>query len=235
MNQNRTVSVFVDESGNFGDIEDPARYCIVTVVIHDQSIDISRQIAELDKANEDLGLDPSTFIFHTAPLIRQDGVFAAMSRKMRARILDRMLTFVRHTEFRFASFSVDTDFFDDSEKANQRLAADLIGFVSRQCRGLLATDEIKIYYDAGQKAVTKILADAFEEQSLGLHVSFSQGVEHLKYKMLQVADLLCTLDLIALRIKDGTGLNLAEKRFFSSPRILRRNIFKIIEPKRIVM
>ena len=54
----RLLSVFVDESGNFGDPDDPARYCIVTLVLHDQSVDISRFVSELDRANYDLGLDP---------------------------------------------------------------------------------------------------------------------------------------------------------------------------------
>ena len=57
----RLLSVFVDESGNFGDPDDPARYCIVTLVLHDQSVDISRFVSELDRANYDLGLDPDMF------------------------------------------------------------------------------------------------------------------------------------------------------------------------------
>ena len=78
-----------------------------------------------------------------------------------------------------------------------------------------------------------MLTSAFDSSRLKVNISFSQGVDHLRYKMLQVADLVCTLDLIAMRIKDGAGLNLAEQRFFGNPRILRRNIFKIISPKRI--
>ena len=231
--KNKIISVFIDESGNFGDLKDPARYCIVTLVLHDQSIDITRQIAELDRANEDLGLDPEHFIFHTAPLIRQDGAFVAMSRRMRARILDRMLTFVRHADFRFTSFSIDTRFLDDESQITDKLSARLAEFAAESCAGLTAGDTIKVYYDAGQKTVTKMLSAAFDRNRLGVDVVFSQGVEHSKYKMLQVADLICTLELMALRIKDGTGLNIAEKRFFGNPRILRRNIFKIIEHKRI--
>ena len=233
MEKNKVISVFIYESGNFGDLSDPARYCIVTLVLHDQSADISRQIKELDKANADLGLDPSNFIFHTAPLIRQDGIFAAMSRRMRARILDRMLTFVRHVDFRFASFVVDTQFLDSESQICDKLSHQLSEFAVKCCSGLSAEDTIKVYYDAGQKAVTKMLARAFDYDRLKVNVSFSQGVEHLRYKMLQVADLVCTLDLIAMRIKNGAGLNLAEQRFFGNPRILRRNIFKIISPKRI--
>ena len=101
INKDRVLSVFVDESGNFGDPHDPARHCIVTLVLHDQAFDISRYVEDLDRANDDLGLDPEVFQFHTAPLIRQDDEYAAMSRRMRGRILDRMLTFVRNVDFKY--------------------------------------------------------------------------------------------------------------------------------------
>jgi len=44
---------------------------IVTLLLHDQGVDISRAVRDLNRANEDLGLDPETFRFHSMPLIRQ--------------------------------------------------------------------------------------------------------------------------------------------------------------------
>ena len=38
MNDQNILSVFVDESGNFGDPDDLARYCIVTLVFQRQSL-----------------------------------------------------------------------------------------------------------------------------------------------------------------------------------------------------
>ena len=99
MSDQNILSVFVDESGNFGDPDDSARYCIVTLVFHNQSAEITRFIKELNQANYDLGIDPETFQFHMGPLIRQEDEYAAMSRPMRGRILDRMMTFVRKVEF----------------------------------------------------------------------------------------------------------------------------------------
>ena len=95
MSNQNILSVFVDESGNFGDPDDPARYCIVTLVFHDQTADISQYVKELNRSNYDHGLDSDSFRFHMGPLIRQEDEYAAMSRRMRGKILDRMMTFVR--------------------------------------------------------------------------------------------------------------------------------------------
>ena len=42
----RELSVFVDESGDFGDYEKHAPYYIITMILHDQSVDISAEIIE---------------------------------------------------------------------------------------------------------------------------------------------------------------------------------------------
>ena len=37
----KILSVFIDESGDFGFIKDASKYYLITLVFHDQSIDIS--------------------------------------------------------------------------------------------------------------------------------------------------------------------------------------------------
>ena len=128
MKNSKTISIFVDESGNFGDLSDPARYCIIAFVIHDAFSDISRFGEDLDRAYSDLGLDPSTFLFHTAPLIRQEGVFFAMNRRMRGRILERMLTFVRRVDFRYRCFCLDTKFANSADQIFERLKVQIGNF-----------------------------------------------------------------------------------------------------------
>ena len=43
----KELSIFVDESGDFGDYEVYSPYYIITLVFHDQSIDISENILRL--------------------------------------------------------------------------------------------------------------------------------------------------------------------------------------------
>ena len=51
--------------------------------------------------------------------------------------------------------------------------------------------------------------------------------------MLQVADFVCTVKLIGLRLAAGLALNLSEQKFFGSPRTFERNILRKIKAKEI--
>ena len=46
----KELSIFVDESGDFGEYEKHAPYYIVTMIFHDQTIDISDNINLLNKS-----------------------------------------------------------------------------------------------------------------------------------------------------------------------------------------
>ena len=64
-------------------------------------------------------------------------------------------------------------------------------------------------------------------------VTFVQGARQEHYKLLQVADLICTVHLIELRLSRGLPLNRAEQRFFGGPRDFKRNVLKKLKPKEI--
>ena len=46
MSVDRILSVFVDESGDFGEVKDRSSYYLVTLVFHDQPFDITEGIDE---------------------------------------------------------------------------------------------------------------------------------------------------------------------------------------------
>ncbi len=51
------LSIFVDESGDFGEYSPHSPYYIVTMVIHDQEKDIAPQIQKLDEEIQSLGYE----------------------------------------------------------------------------------------------------------------------------------------------------------------------------------
>lgn len=232
MSDQNILSVFVDESGNFGDPDDPARYCIVTLVFHDQNSDISRYVQELDRANYDLGLDPESFRFHMGPLIRQEDEYAAMSRPMRGKILDRMMTFVRKVDFRYHCVGVDTKFINNPQQIFDRLKKQLEEFIGQNRPLFESIEKVKVYYDAGQKPVSRLLDETFTD-NVSCRLEFAQGVRQDLYKLLQVADLICTARLIEVRLLDGGTLTRSENRFFGGQRDFQRNILKRVKRKEI--
>lgn len=64
----RTLSIFIDESGDFGAYEEHSPYYIVSVVLHNQNIDISEDIDKLENYLSDI---QERRVIHTGPLIRR--------------------------------------------------------------------------------------------------------------------------------------------------------------------
>ena len=62
------VSVFMDESGDFGPYSPHSPYYIITLLFHDQSKDISSQVEHLRIHVTEMGFDANHAI-HSAPLI----------------------------------------------------------------------------------------------------------------------------------------------------------------------
>ena len=87
----RTLCIYVDESGNFGDVRDSSRYCMVTLVFQDETAKNAVLAREYGDAIFRLGADPESMVFHAAPLIRQEDQFSAMSRNMRGKLFYQMI------------------------------------------------------------------------------------------------------------------------------------------------
>ena len=65
------LSIFIDESGDFGTYDIRSPYYIITMVFHDQSCDISEPIAKLRRDLSNLRIDPDHSV-HTGPIIRRE-------------------------------------------------------------------------------------------------------------------------------------------------------------------
>ena len=115
----RTLCAYVDETGNFNDVRDSSRYCMVSFVFQEETAANTALDREYCDAIFRLGADPESMVFHSAPLIRQEDQFSAMSRNMRGKLFYQMLSFVRKSNFRFHCFFADSRFvMQRSQKAS---------------------------------------------------------------------------------------------------------------------
>lgn len=226
-----SISIFVDESGNFGDTRDHSRYCLVTFVFRDDADDNAEQEREYRHGIAQLGMDPDAMMFHAGPVIRQEEQFSAMSRHLRGKIFYQMLSYVRKSNIRYNTFIVDTKFVSSEEQIVSRLKNDVKEFFRRN-PGLLDGDcRINVYYDAGQKGVTKILFGL--QEVYGSRVVFIEGVQQRQYHLLQVADFICMVKLMERRLAEGIAFNNSETRFFGSPRDFKRNVLRKVLLKEV--
>ena len=69
----KILSVFIDESGDFGKYDSKSPFYYVSMVLHDQSIDISSEIENLEKRVASYGF-PNHAI-HVGPIIRREKIY----------------------------------------------------------------------------------------------------------------------------------------------------------------
>ena len=62
-------------------------------------------------------------------------------------------------------------------------------------------DKIIIYYDNGQNLITKTINASFAIS--GLNYEFKKEVQPGSYRLFQVADLICTLELLRIKTERG--------------------------------
>ena len=68
----KVLSIFIDESGRFQYPDDKSRFYIISMVMHDQSVSIGKEVLNLEQGFRSLHL--SNLCFHAGPLIRQEKI-----------------------------------------------------------------------------------------------------------------------------------------------------------------
>ena len=91
----RELSVFCDESGDFGALSNHSPRYIISLVLHDQSHSISDQAGVFQQRLRDRQLEGYVPI-HTAPLIRRESPYKGLSGSTRASLFDVLFSFFRH-------------------------------------------------------------------------------------------------------------------------------------------
>ena len=87
MKGDKILSVFFDESGMFKYPDSDSRFYIVGLVFHDQDVDITPLVRQMDRSADELGLDTEVFTFHAGPIIRQEKGYEVNAANLRTGLL----------------------------------------------------------------------------------------------------------------------------------------------------
>lgn len=221
----KELSIFIDESGDFGEYSVHSPYYIITMVFHDQGEDIQPAIARLNKELSYLHLD--NICIHTGPIIRKEEIYADMLIDERRRIFNKIVSFIRQINIRYKCFHIEKKHISDVVEASGKLSKQISQFVRDNYEEFLSYDEVKLYYDNGQVEVSKILSSVFNAL---LPNPIFRKVMPKEYKLFQVADLLCTMDLVRLKIENNL-FSKSELLFFGNIRDLKKNYLKPLGKK----
>lgn len=215
----RELSVFVDESGDLGG---ESRYYLLALVFHDQRDDLSRTIGlyERDLVNRGLKDIP----LHLNPLLRANDSYSEMPVRLRATYLASFSTFAQHSSFVYHVFSYRKDQFTDSSELGSRMRRDLVDFLFDNIEWLQNFDVVKIYYDDGQSLVTRALHGGFE-CVLAREAVVYRDARPADYRMLQVADYVCGVELASLKYDRGEE-SATDRLFFGTRRDFVRTFLR---------
>jgi len=223
----RELSIFIDESGDFGSYSPHSPYYLVTLVFHDQSIDIAPRLQQMRASMRMRGLPDYTV--HAGPLIRREDEYRNDMIPRRRSVFNSLFHFVRALDITYATVTVDKRHLPDESALPDKLSKQLSMFLLEHMELFSAFDNVIVYYDHGQIELTTILFSAFNK--LLPHVTFRK-VNPADYKLFQAADMICTLELLALKAANKT-LSRSELAFFGSVKELQKSYLRAIQKKRI--
>ncbi|MBQ8985501.1 DUF3800 domain-containing protein [Candidatus Saccharibacteria bacterium] len=221
----KELSIFIDESGDFGDYDPKAPFYIIGMVLHDQRKNINEPIRYLDSGLKQIGFTRNCI--HLGPLIRRENEYVHMTIEERIKVLRRMMNFVSRVDFMYKSFVVEKKHLESEAELAARLAKQVANFIRQHYPYFLAYDKVKIYYDNGQVEITKIIISIFT--TLFDNTELKKAYQK-DYKMSQVADLVCTATLTELKMADKS-LSRSERHILGTDRDINKNLLKPLKRK----
>lgn len=221
----KELSIFIDESGDFGKYDYRCPYYIIAMVMHDQSHDITAELEKLERELDYIGYH--NHCIHAGPIIRQEQEYRFESLEVRQKIMKKMMSFLRQIDIKYKTIYIEKKHISDDVEATGKLSKQLSLFLRDNIEIFASYDTVKVYYDNGQIELNKILSSVFN--------IFLDNVEFRKvipsdYRLFQIADLICTLQLLELKC-DNRVLSHSEKLFFENDRTLKKNYFKPLKQK----
>ena len=215
----KELSIFVDESG---DRAGQSRYYLLTLVLHDQSKSIVEKVMKYEDSLAYKNL-PNT-PFHSEPLLNGRGEYRNLSIESRKKLLYSFNVLAQRLPISYKTFIYKRSEFLDASVLSIRMKRDISNLLFDNLGFFQHFDEVKVYYDNGQDIVRRALED-----SIGFVLS--AGVVQLRktsmtdYRLEQIADYFCTIELAAVKYdahEDGATYN----KFFGGVGSFKKNWLK---------
>lgn len=192
----RELSIFVDESGSQSG---HSKYCLVTLLMHDQGEPVSPLIARYEDDLRAKGLPDLPF--HASPLMNGHDDYESLDLGCRKRLLAAFEGFVRGVPCSYKAFSYRRSEVDAPELFIARFKRDLVVFLTDNLECFQSFAKVKIHYDNGQQMVTSALHGAID-YVLSKDAVLYRMASAQDYRLFQAVDYLCTLELTDLKFRD---------------------------------
>ena len=223
----REISIFIDKSGDAGET---SRFYLITLVFHDQNLDISNVVFlyERDLANRNMADIP----MHLGPLMNGKDDYKGLPISDRKRYLSCFRIFADHMPFTYFTLAYEkAHFHDDPAKLLLRMKRDLTEFLFDNFEYLEQYETVKVYYDNGQSIVTEAIHDAIE-YVLSKNAIIYKDASPRDYRLFQVADYICSLELVDIKFQCNAQSG-SDEKFFGYYSSFKKNWLKKLRKKRL--
>ncbi len=187
------LSILVDESGDMGTV---SKYYLITLVFHDQRDSLTKRIRTYEQSLRQESLPDQ--VFHLSPLINAHDDYANMDSRKRKRLLSLFRAFTDHLPFLYRTFAYRKAEYSNNEALLNRVKRDIVNYLFDHLEFFQSFDTVKVYYDNGQPLVTSALHQAID-YALSRDAVVYRDASPTKYRLLQVADYACGIELTAIK------------------------------------
>lgn len=196
------------------------------MVLHNQEIDISKNIIALEKQVSNWGYPKHAI--HTGPLIRREGIYKNDLRENRKALFNALYHFTRMLDIKYICPMINQgDCLEKSKIAyTDKLTKEIANKLRTNYDYFSSFETIIVYYDYGQIELAQILVSVFN--TMFSNVIFRK-IETNQYKLSQAADLICTVEAI----EHKNILTKSEMEFFHSKHDFKKNVYKNIAKKKL--
>lgn len=223
----KELSIFVDESGDFGAYDRHCPIYIFSLVYHEQQENV---VPLINAFKKDLFfIDSAIQYFHAGPLIRRENEYIDIDISVRKKIFNKMSLLVRHLPIHYSAIFAGKNHVADQDELSKSLAKGLEKIIASNLVYFQTFDCIKIYYDNGQKQLTKLLLKTLQAS---LSSIVFRLVKPTDYILFQIADFISTIELVHYKFETKFNSN-SESYFFGDERQFNRNYYRHILTKRL--
>ena len=169
--------------------------------------------------------------FHSEPLINGHKDYANLGISQRKAMLAYFSSFVRKLPISYTTFAYRRSEFADLDKLTERMRRDISEVLLNHLGFFQSFDDVKVYYDNGQDIVKRAL-DRSISKVLSKGVVQRRKTSMTDYRLEQVADYLCTIELALVKYEakeDGETYN----KFFGGIGRFKKNWLKQARGKRM--
>lgn len=223
----KVLSIFIDESGDFGELQGSNPYYLVSLVFHNQEADISSNIIKYERSISVAGYHFD--YLHSGPLVRREQIFENYSLDDRRKLIYKILNFFLQLDIKHTTVVVNRKENPDKISLSGKIAKELKIVLEKNRDYFASFDKVIVYYDNGQNELSSILNAVFSFWFS--NVEFRKA-EQKKYRLLQIADFICYFELLRLKMSEKK-LSTTEEKFFYRPQELKKTFLKAIDKKKL--